>query len=178
VELWLATQREAAAAVEDHRQVLRAVAASAPAEPTEVEWAAVLKRIESELPPPRMAPRAVVSRWAGVLAAAAAAALLVFIPGDFSSWRPGAGASLLPEAPFLLASPEDVEIVSIDAADLKSLIVGQPPWRGPLVLAGAGDVELHFAEAGESGWVPGVSEDETAAPMYIVPMRSESSDRP
>jgi hypothetical protein len=50
-----------------------------------------------------------------------------------------------PLRPFPVASAEDVEIISINAADLAALVVGQPPVTRPLVLASAGDVTIHTA---------------------------------
>jgi hypothetical protein len=44
-----------------------------------------------------------------------------------------------------VATTDDVEIISINAADVSALVVGRPPVTGPLVLASAGDVTIHDA---------------------------------
>src|SRR5262245_22285997 len=86
VEAWLAEHTEAAAVVEEHRQVLQALRAAPPPEPADAAWAHTLARIDAALPRPnRPARRRRLPRFAALLGAAAAAALLV-TPGDLS-WR-------------------------------------------------------------------------------------------
>ena len=179
VEQWLTAHPDAAAAVEEHRHVLHSVHAAAPPEPPDATWAAVLARVEAALPPaqPRTGRRR-YARHAVLAGAAAAALLLVALPGDLSRFAPP-GADVLPAVvPIPVAGAADVEIVSVDAADLKALVVGQPPLAGPLVLADAGDVELHHAEMGENGWVTGMQEAQGGTPMIVVPMRAEPEEKP
>ena len=110
------------------------------------------------------------------IVASAAAALLIWTPGD-STFQPPQDRLAVTGAPIPLAEPHELEIVSIDAADLQRLVVGHGPLHGPLVLATVKEVELQYAEAGESGWVPGAPGGDEATPMYVVPPKS-TADAP
>jgi hypothetical protein len=78
---------------------------------------------------------------------------------------PAAGGTLT------IVSPDDVEIVSLRAADRSTLVVGVPPVTGPLVLASAADVEFEGVEPAADGMVPEVHMDEaTITPMIVAPI--------
>lgn len=180
VESWLAVHPQMAAELDEHRAVVDAARAAPLPEPTEAAWALTLARIEAALPAARTR---VPVRWRAtrILARAAAAAatvLLVTSPGE-------PVPSSLPErltaaavAPLEVATADEVEILSIDAGDLKGLLVGHPPLREPLVLAVAGEVELHHAEAGQTSWVPAMTEGEGTTPMIVMPVRNGPEDKP
>lgn len=180
IELWLAANPDIAAVLDEHRLVMEAARATAAPEPTEADWAKTLARIEAALPAPRAgAPWSRRLQRVMVQAAAAAAAvLLLAMPGD-RALKPAPGpATAHAVLPIPVASAEEVEIVSIEAADLWALVVGHPPLRGPLVLAVAGDVELHHAESGDAGWVPAMPDGEGDTPMIVMPMRTGPEEKP
>src|SRR5208282_5593574 len=82
------------------------------------------------------------------VAAGLAAALLLVL-----CWPHGDRSAKDHEVPESLAvvSSEDVEIVSLRAADRATLVVGVPPVTGPLVLVVAGDVEFQRVEPDADG---------------------------
>jgi anti-sigma factor RsiW len=178
VEVALATSLAGQTLVEDHRHVLQTIREAPLPEPSAEAWERTFENIAG----------AVLSRDRRVLtnrrrlgwrtlATAAAAALLLALPGELGL-RPEAPLALAEVVPFPVAAAQDVEIVSIDSADLKSLLVGQPPLRGLLELAGAGDVLLHFTELDEHSWVPEMERQEGVTPIFMVPMRTGGSDKP
>jgi hypothetical protein len=71
---------------------------------------------------------------------------------------------------------EDVEIFSMDAADIGLLVVGEPPMRGPFVLAAPGDVVLeHLAPDPGDGMMPiadGMNNNTSNlnGPMIVAPL--------
>jgi hypothetical protein len=77
--------------------------------------------------------------------------------------------------PLPVAGDGDVEIISMDAADLFALIVGRPPHEGPLVLASVEDVFVD--DTGHDVEVR-VSADPrmgpSSSPMLIMPLESGS----
>jgi hypothetical protein len=154
--------------------------ATTPPGPSEAAWAGVLAQIESSLaanpPQPRLPQRRVrrFPLWpvltVGSLAAAAAAVLLVIILGGWVPRTPQPD----PEAaitPLPVAGEGDVELISMDAADILALIVGRPPHQGPLVLASADEV---FVEDTGHDVEVRVSADFRAGPssppMLIMPL--------
>lgn len=179
VTSWLAAHPEVAAELDDHRIVMEAARLAPIPEPTEADWVTALARITAALPACRpAAPRGGARARLLVRATAAAAAvLLLSLPGERVP-RPLLGLAAMDPAPLQVASADDVEIISIDAADLPGLLVGHPPVREPLVLAVAGDVELHHAEAGQASWVPTMADGEGETPMIVMPMRASRGDRP
>jgi hypothetical protein len=165
VEEWLAAHPGAAAEVEAQRRLARLWQASAPPEPPESAWGPILARLVL-IPVRPVAP----SRWghmvwvAGLLAACAAGVWLtlalrqpgdeakVVQPGLLPAGFPGktlAVAKAAPEKtapedmqPFPVATADEVEILSVKGADTGTLVVGEPPVRGELVLALPGEVEV------------------------------------
>jgi anti-sigma factor RsiW len=167
VETWLRDHPEAAAEIDGQRKLARWWQATAPAEPDDSTWRAVLAHAEaatfgsqrSAVPRRRLIGR-------GVAAGLAAALLLVFfgLHRDRSTMDPGAAE------PLAVVSPEDVEIVSLHAADRATLVIGVPPVNGPLVLVSAGDVEFERVEPDADGMVPYIQMDEGASPLVLAPL--------
>lgn len=179
IELWLAAHPEVGAAVEEHRQVLQACREAPIPEPTAAQWAAALDGVAARLAQTREAlPPRRLPRWSTALAAAAAAMFLLALPGDLGLRLPAPVSLVREVTPIPVASAEDVEIVSIDAADLKALLVGHPPLRGSLELAAGGDVQIHYAEPADNSWVPAMEEVEGATPILIMPMRIGVGEKP
>jgi hypothetical protein len=84
----------------------------------------------------------------------------------------GLTLNLLPEEPFPVASAEDVDIISVEAADAGTLVIGEPPLKEPLVWASAGDVTLERVEPDWDGMVPEVRmpSEGPDPPMIVAPL--------
>jgi anti-sigma factor RsiW len=180
---WLAEHPEAAAEVKAFGRLRQLSRTVAPPEPTEAQWAAVLSRIAADLPaaPAKLGLLANLGRFRtaaavllGLALAAGAAAVVVLVLGPF---RPaplpgGPHPDLDLETPLPLVSAGDVEIISMDGADLKALVVGEPPLRSDVKLVCAKDVEeIHI----EDNWedrvrVIGMDGSDDAVPMVVVAM--------
>jgi len=81
--------------------------------------------------------------------------------------------------PLAVVSPDDVEIVSLRAADRDTLVVGVPPVTGPLVWASLGDVELEGIEPDADGMVHDFHMDErSATPMIVAPLDQAPAEAP
>ncbi len=74
--------------------------------------------------------------------AMAACALLSLLLLGF----PGQVPPVADDAPFPVATEQEVVILRVDGADTGTLVVGLLPLHGPLELAGPGDVTLTSAE--------------------------------
>ena len=176
VETWLRDHPEVAAEIEEHRQLARLWQATTPVEPEGANWATVLARLDSAFFRYRLARvrrRRLLRRGA---AAGLAAALLLLL------WWPPAAVEPAVE-PLAVVSPDDVDIVSLRAADRVTLVVGVPPVTGPLVLASPGDIQLEGVEPYADGMVPDIHMDDGAvtpmivAPLDVVPARAPGNLR-
>jgi hypothetical protein len=118
---------------------------------------------------------------AAALVAAAAVVLLAVTlnraPRPVSP--PGGGDAPVAEEPWPVASPDDVEIVSMDDRDRGALIVGEPPLNETVELLTADEVRVSKLEPdaqGRVGRVYGLNGSGT--PMVIMPPRSSLEDAP
>jgi hypothetical protein len=167
IEAWLARHPDAAAEVEAQRRLAQLWQDTTPVEPSEAAWGGVLERLGS-LPrtPPAGPGRRGVGRlalWAGALLAASAAAVWLALalssPGPGRPAAPPANPQPDPQEraakpqpapevlePFPVATADEVEILSIQGDDMETVLVGEPPVRGPLVMADPGEVELKRAK--------------------------------
>jgi len=136
VEAWLRDHPGARADVDAQRRLARLWQAGAPPEPAAADWSSALARVEADLTagarPARPPARGRRSPRLLAAAAAAAAVLLAVALARLALSRPA-----LP-----VASPDEVEVQSIDASDVGALVVGGPPVKGPLVLASADDITV------------------------------------
>jgi AcrR family transcriptional regulator len=163
VEAWLARHPDAAAEVEAQRRLARLWQATPPPEPSEAAWNDVLERLERVPRTPaetgRRRAAARVALWAGAALAASAAAVWLALtlsrPGHVPPAPPEPGGQEravnprpAPEAdePFPVATAEEVEILSIKGDDTETVLVGELPVSGSLVMADPGEVELTRAE--------------------------------
>lgn len=182
VERWLHAHPQAAAEMEGHRAVARLTREAGVPEPKAGVWALVLARIEAALaggtatvlPAREAGPARARGRYRraslAVAAVAAAVVLGVIVLGPARLGQKTAPSAV---EPWPVATAADVEIISLDAADLKALVVGQPPLREPLVLAAAGDVELENVEPDPTdGMVPRlrVETQGLTVPMIVAPL--------
>jgi len=89
----------------------------------------------------------------------------------WSARRPG--VERLPEAtppaeaaPFSVAAAHEVEILNVDGADTPTLVVGELPVQGPLVLAAPGEVTVTSVQpAARDNMVPEVNVQGPRRPM-------------
>jgi len=164
IETWLTQHPDDAAEVEAQRRLTRLWQVTTPPEPTEAAWQDVLERLRHTPRTPPAEPRrrgvARLALWMGAAVAASAAvvwlALALFGPGPERALvrqaprnlgkqeRPHDPPRPVPEAvePFLVATADEVEILSIKGADTETVLVGELPVSGPLVMADRGEVEL------------------------------------
>ena len=78
-----------------------------------------------------------------------------------------------------VVSPDDVEIVSLHAADRATLVVGVMPVTEPLVLASVGDVEVEGVEPAADGMLPSIHMDErSTTPMIVAPLDPAQVEAP
>jgi hypothetical protein len=149
-------------------------------DPSEAAWAGVLAQIESSLAAqpsrprlPQRRPRRFPGRLIlGLGGVAAAAVLVLFAIVHAGGWFRGPKTELaVVIEPLPVAADDDVEIFSMDAADLAALIVGRPPYQGPLVLASVEDVFIddtgHDVEVRVSG---DFRVGPSSPPMLIMPL--------
>ena len=175
VQAWLDRNPEAAGELDAEHCLERSWATGSLPEPTPGEWSAVRKRIQAALatPPAPRIPTPRRSRWTNAVSAAAVFLALLL-------HRPTAKDVALPAAPletsvtpFAVVADKDVEILSMDAADADALVVGELPMRGPVVLAGPGDVILDRLLPDDGMEAPmqmgmGTTADNGDGPMIVV----------
>src|SRR5262249_8962382 len=172
IEAWLANHPEAAADMAAVQRLSSLWHAAAPPEPHESSWREIVQRVHAGV---QAAAAKVVTRrprrglrW-GMAFGAAAAVLLAMALAPL--WRkpasPNSATGLSKQEdsggdaarllPFPVAAADDVDIISIEEADVNALVVGDPPVRGVLKLAAAEDVSLESVDpAPGDGMVPWV----------------------
>jgi anti-sigma factor RsiW len=176
---WLDRHPEAAAELDAEHCLERLWASSPLPEPNQAEWSAVRKRIETALPPSAHRLRR-HTRWAG-LAGAAAVLLALLLHRPTGKEQPLPHPLAEPAVtPFAVVADNDVEILSMDAADTEALVVGELPMHGPVVLAGPGDVILDSLLPDDGLETPmqmgmGGTTDNGDGPMIVV--RVAQADR-
>jgi hypothetical protein len=163
VEKWLRTHPDVAAQIEEHRDLTRLWQAMKPIGPEEAKWAAVLEQIECGFL--RSRPLGHGRRRIIRAGAALAAAVLLLLV-----WRYWPEPTAHPQSvePLAVVSPDDVEIVSLRAADRVTLVVGVPPVTEPLVLASPNDVQFEHVEPDGDGMIPDIHMDEKSDTAMIV----------
>jgi hypothetical protein len=179
VETWLAGHPECAAEVKAHERLRRLCQTSTPPEPDQTQWEAVLGQVERRLAikPVSATPR---RRLAWLLTGLTAASLLLAVtllvpavPDRMAGWFVTSNDSFEsvegpPEIPLIVASADDIEIISMDDGDREALIVGEPPVRETLELLKAGEVEdVQFGD-GMDGMNPQYFQGNGTAPMLII----------
>jgi anti-sigma-K factor RskA len=173
IEEWLSDHADAAAEVDSWQRLHALWQSATPPEPTEANWARVRQGIQRGLT--RTGPvrtRSWTSRGKWWAAAAGAAAALIVLTATLARWHTPLGEAPATVEPFPVASNEDVEIISIDAAGVAALVVGDLPLRNPIVLMGPGDIALKSVARGREGSFPEVrlQPDTEAAPMILGPV--------
>jgi len=160
LEQWLASHPETAADVEAQRDVSQWMAATTPAEPDPAVWQAMWSRIKTATPSKR---KPAASWLIGLTAAGLAAAVLLMAsvqwrttptlatnqvanqPPVVDASRPTLNvAEPQPETIEVLqvAAASEIEIIQVSGSDTETLVIGQPPLSGPLVLMQPGEVDI------------------------------------
>lgn len=170
MEQWLREHPEASAELEAHQAERRLWETTRAPEPTAIQWdatraaieAAALTHSSARQGPHARRPRDL--RWLAWGAVASAAAVLFYLHLE---------ATAIEEYP--VSTSEEVEIISLDATDANTLVVGNPPVSEPLVLASPGDVTLKRVDPDVDGMVPRVRmpPDGPDAPMIVAPLEGE-----
>jgi anti-sigma factor RsiW len=147
IEAWLAEHPEARADVEEQRRLLRCLEETAPALPAEERWAETLAKVEKALaaPPPRRLtwPRRAAVAIAGLAAAAALLWAAVWLNQPPPQGQPHDTSRDMAEEEWQVVSPDDIEIISMDARDRGALVVGEPPVDEPLQLLMPDEVQVN-----------------------------------
>ena len=172
MDAWLAFHPEERAKLEAMGRLTRLYRAAPPRLPRPPAWIAVYQRIEQALVdrkrwgrpwPPRLT--LVALACGGLAAALLCAALLPREPRTFLK------APANEAEPYLVVSPEDVEIVRVHADDRSGLVVGTPPIDGTLDLASAADVQVDGVRPDRQDLPPTVRQDGLAdTPMVVTPI--------
>ena len=112
------------------------------------------------------------ARWRALLAAGGAAAAVIVLTVALGRWHTPPGDAPEVVEVFPVASNEDVEIVSVDAAGIAAVLVGELPFREPIVLMEPGDIALRSVERPRQGTFPEMrlQPDADAAPMILGPV--------
>jgi hypothetical protein len=178
-EDWLADHPAEATEVEALRRFALRWRETRPREPADSKWRKTLAAIEARLCTPSArsggpengrADTHRPSRWSVVLFRWTAAAAILWIVFAFE--RPPAEISPPVFDPLPVASPEDVDIVSVHAGDMTLLLVGDWPVREPLNLVAPGDVFLENVEPAPDGMLPYVRTgiESAQVPMIVAPL--------
>jgi anti-sigma factor RsiW len=187
VEAWLAEHPEVAAELESQRELAvywsHVFQSHRPPEPSAEQWDKTLAQVESGLARPA-ASRAVErylarpmprsgGRWTRWFAAAAAV-MAMMLAGERLS-RPVISADEV----FPVATPEEVDILSVHGQDMAYLVVGDTPLKEPLALATGEDILVESIQPDADGMVPhvGMTPEDTASPMLVAPVSAAPPEK-
>jgi hypothetical protein len=148
VEVWLDGCPQARAEVEALRRLACQCRRTVAPDPSPDAWDAVLLNVHAALPSgpvhmplPRRRPA-----WPAAIATAAAVFAGIFVGRTLWTVPAAPQATVVTPAtlkePISLADAREIDIVSIDDEDAASLLIGQPPIREKLQLAGPGDITV------------------------------------
>jgi hypothetical protein len=170
VEAWLVEHPDTAAELAAGQRLERLFHLTAAPEPSAAAWDAARARVEQGLASVRVVRGTQAVRWRNGIAITGAAAALLLAMWYFQ--RPDVGFVRGGDEPFPVAVAEDVEIISIDAAGARALVVGELPLQAPVVLLAAGDATLKSVEVEPNGQFPdvrmGIGPNES--PMIVGPV--------
>jgi hypothetical protein len=175
VEAWLTDHPEAARDVDQYRRLSAAVRATSAPLPTEEAWRKTWEGIEARQTPAADPARGRRFPWKkfalGALAAAAALLVVLLLNQGTPHTPQHEHDGEESEAPFVLATDDDVHIESLHDDDVPALLVGQPPLPEPLTLAASEDIKLIDLQPDDDGRLPDMRWFKSGpAPMIIAPL--------
>jgi hypothetical protein len=183
VENWLLRNPDVANEIGEHRRLEELWRNHRPEEPSEAQWAFAEARCAERLASysavrsvvwqkarPRLLPAVTLRTFA--LGALAATLLLAVTLGPLPPRAENGSA--VDEFPVL--SPGDVNIISVDPADMGALVIGEAPMSGPFVAAAPGDVSVTSMRPAMDGVVPvvRVASGSSSVPMIVAPIRHDT----
>jgi len=185
IEDWLSFHPEASADLDEYRLLGRLWKQTTPRDPGPRAWEELEARLRQPSPPESARPRrsALGRRLIALSAAAASIGLVLWL---------GFGRQILPEPPasnrivrpapsaarefevFPVATASEVTILSVEGADTHTVVVGELPLRGPMELAGPGEVAFtDFDVDGRDYMLPHLRAAAPHRPMIWAPMSAE-----
>jgi hypothetical protein len=172
VQVWLAEHPEAAKEIHEQRRLAQLWRAALPPEPPEPQWATAWTGIETALTARRRHRLAGIIMLLGAVAAIVVFLMLPRPPRDMGD-QPAPNLDDL----ISVAAPEDVDIISMEAADANTLPVGDPPVRDALDLASYNEVVVTRVEPDIDGVMPNVhGKLGNLSPMIVAPLGAENGD--
>jgi hypothetical protein len=151
IERWLACNPDAAREVEAQHYFCELWRATGPADPVEFDWALAARRCADARQRRRpfwhwlALPR--LDLQTAATTACAATLLLAIILGPLPPQpQPKPAPPTAPIEVFPVLASDDVEIISVDPADVCRLVVGEAPLREPIVPMASRDI--HFTSLG------------------------------
>jgi hypothetical protein len=112
---------------------------------------------------------------AAALTTAAAAAIVAgtwMLPRAETPVRVPAPVSPSDDTPLALVDTDDVEIISMDGDDESTLVVGEPPVRGIIILAGNGEIAMVPIDPEQQGMAGVKMKEGPTVPMLVVPINA------
>jgi hypothetical protein len=178
LEDWLTEHPEAKDDLTDLLH-LRAVYQSVwPPEPSEGSWNVVQSHVHESIAH-RRSLRDRWPRWRWALTGLAAASVLLGGLLARSLWTthaPNSVPEALVEEPFPVVEPDEVTIIAMDASDVGSLVVAEPPVSGDLVFARPEDIHvIHCERCPFCGGLARL-EQEGEVPMFVSAAAVEAPD--
>jgi len=198
IQEWLLDHPEAGAEALAQRRLHLLMKATPAPEPTEAAWERVFTRLVELPAPPLPMRRGNTGRRVALVTAVLSTAAAVWLALLWSQQAPLEENPPLKPAPLPVnivqekpvpppqpreqptlvkrmvieplpvATEEEVEIIRIGGADVKTLVVGNLPVRGPLQIPGPGEVsltreepEVHLQEGASIFWMRSAEEDKT-----------------
>ena len=201
LQAWLQENPHEAADVEAQRQLARLWQYAAPPEPSPQAWEEIGGCVQAAYAETLLGPSPPLNRirkwlrpwgWSMGLITTAAASLVLALtllrPGLQTKSGSNQPAAVLLvedrgihdpdndiETPFPVAQSEEIEIISMDSADLELLVMGDFPLREAIVLVSVGDISLHRVEPdAKDEMVPFVNMSNSGnTPMIVAPLKSQ-----
>jgi hypothetical protein len=168
VEAWLAADPMARDDVDAQRHLQDLWHETTPVEPDAAAWDASHRALHrSRCRRPSRLPLGRVAALVFATAAAIWIAAIVFGPAREQKLPPDRA-----DTAFAVATSDEIEILSVEAADTGSLVVGELPVRGPLELLGPGEVRVTSVAPADDNMTPEVREG-PAAPIIWAHLDSE-----